>query len=119
MKRFDIAAKLVKSGADPIDARGTNGQGVVALLEEYYQFGTNNYIRWLLYEHYPPSKVSEFIDRVMETDIFNKKAVKHFDEKTHRHHAHALLTCGHEQMIRRLIVKMCPTTVEVSCCTHV
>ena len=102
LKRFDIARMLVKKGADPIDSQGVNGQGVVALMEEYYQFGTNHYLKWLLQEHIPLGKIPDFIERVMNANIFNEEA-KGIFKRARRHHAHALLICGNEDMARALI----------------
>ena len=104
LQRMDIAKILVKAGTNAIYI-GTNPSkvsGVVQLFNEYYSFGTNGYISWLLHEHLSYSKVPEFIDEVMKVNIFNNEAMRMFAD-VGRHPAHALLTCGHEKMSRKFL----------------
>ena len=103
IQRFDVVKMLVRHGANPIHPKGSIQSGVLTLMEEYYEFGTNHYIRWLLHDHFLPSQVSGFIKQVMEARIFNKNAVTMFRHYARRHHSHALLLCGHEEMIRALV----------------
>ena len=105
LKRFDIAKMLVIAGAHPIDpciATGTKSVGITQLLKEYYEFGTNHNITWLLHEHLLSQELSQFIQTVVSLDILNKSAVDKF-ASVGRHPAHAILTCGHEEMIRKFV----------------
>ena len=101
--RLDVAKMIVRQGANPVAVSGPDGvSGVLPFMEEYYEFGTNNYIKWLFQEHLHPSKVESFIWVTLELDIFNPTAIRMF-KQAGRHHAHALLTCGHEGMAKGLI----------------
>ncbi len=105
LKRLDIVKLLVQSGAHPIDPcipTGTKPVGVIQLFEEYYEFGTNIYITWLLHEYLLSHELPEFIDTVVNLEIFNEATMSMFS-KVGRHPAHAILTCGHEEMIRKFI----------------
>lgn len=104
LQRMDVVKALVQAGTNPIYI-GTNPgnvAGVVQLFNEYYSFGTNDYISWLLHEYLPHSRVPTFIDQVMEVKIFNDSAMRMFEE-VGRHPAHALLTCGHEMMSTKFL----------------
>ena len=104
IQRMDIAKVLVKGGMNAIYI-GTDPSevsGVVQLFLEYYSFGTNDYISWLLHEHLSYSEVPKFIDDVMKVKIFNDSAIRMF-KNIGRDPAHALLTCGHEMMSREFL----------------
>ncbi len=105
LKRFDIAKLLVKLGAHPIDpcvSLGSRVVGVIQLLREYYKFGTNHYITWLLHEYLLSDDLPEFIESVIDLNILNETTMSMFAE-VGRHPAHAILACGHEEMIRNFI----------------
>ena len=104
IQRMDIAKVLVKGGTNAIyiGMDPSKVSGVVQLFNEYYGFGTNSYISWLLHEHLSYSEVPKFIDEVMKVNIFNDGAMAMFDD-VGRHPAHALLTCGHEIMSRKFL----------------
>lgn len=105
LRRFDVVKLLVRSGAHPVDPcipAGTKAVGILQLLKEYYDFGTNTYITWLLQEHLLSHEASKFIKTVAKLDILNETAMELF-AKVGRHPVHAILTCGHEKLIRKLI----------------
>ena len=92
------------AGANPIHPSLDRASGVLQLLNEYYEFGTNEYIFWLLHQYLLSDEITPFIERVMNLDIFNESGMRMFDT-VGRHPAHALLTCGNEEMVRRLLEK--------------
>ena len=98
---MDIAKQLVMAGAHPIHPSLDDACGVLQVLNEFYEFGTNEYISWLLHQHLSLREIPQFIEDVVKLDIFNEAGVRMFDE-VGRHPAHALLTCGNEDMVRRL-----------------
>lgn len=104
IQRLDVAKLMVKAGANSIlaDSDPSEATGVIHLLSEYYEFGTNHYISWLLQEHLLSHEIPDFIEKVFEVKIFNDDAMDMFSE-VGRHPAHALLTCGHEEMIKKLL----------------
>lgn len=104
IKRIDVAKLMVKAGANPIlaDSDPSEVAGVIHLLSEYYEFGTNHYITWLLQEHFLFHEIFNFIEKVFEVNIFNEDAMSMFIE-VGRHPAHALLTCGNEEMVKKLL----------------
>ena len=105
LKRFDIAKLLVMSGAHPIDPSiptSSKAVGILQLFQEYYEFGTNYYITWLLHEYLLSKDLPKFIETVVNLDIFDRENIRQF-AKVGRHPAHAILTSGHEEMIRKFI----------------
>lgn len=94
---------MVIKGANPIAVPGPRGViGVIPLMEEYYEFGTNEYIKWLFHEYLHPDVVDDHIQDLLKLDIFNPTARAMFDQAG-RHRAHALLTSGHERMAKALL----------------
>ena len=77
IKRIDVAKLMVIAGANPIlaDSDPSEVAGVIHLLSEYYEFGTNHYITWLLQEHFLFHEISNFIEKVFEVNIFNEDAM--------------------------------------------
>lgn len=104
IQRLDVVKLMVKAGANPIlaDSDPSDAAGVIHLFSEYYEFGTNHYISWLLQEYLLCHEIPNFIEKVFEVNIFNEDAMEMFTE-VGRHPAHALLTCGHEEMVRKLL----------------
>ena len=104
IKRLDIAQQLVIAGANPIHPTSNYVSGVIQLFDEYYEFGTNQYIRWLFHHHLLSDEIPNFIKNVLKLDIFNDAGVRMFNT-VGRHPAHAILTCGNEEMVRQLLQK--------------
>ncbi len=105
LRRLDIVKLLIKSGAHPIDPcvpTGNKMVGIIQLFKEYYEFGTNHYITWLLHEYLLSDDLPEFIETVVNLGIFSKTVIDMFITMN-RHPAHAILTCGHEEMIRKFV----------------
>ncbi len=102
VKRIDIAQQLVMAGANPIHPSLEVTSDILQLLNEYYELGTNKYISWLLHQHLLSREVPRFIEDVVKRDIFNENGMEMFN-KVGRHPAHALLTCGSEEMVRQLL----------------
>ena len=111
IQRIDIAKQLVQAGADPICSVHDVVEQIIPLFIEFFEFGTNHYMSWLLHEHLPQGEVPGFIEKVLEKKamIFSNYAKGEFKDEAGRHHVHAALTCGHEVMIRKFIERF-PTT---------
>ena len=107
IKRIDIVQQMVLAGANPIHPCAAESSGVPQLLNEYYEFGTNEYISWLLHQHLLSDQLPQFIEDVVKLNIFNKSSpgMKMFNG-VGRHPAHALLTCGNEDLIRKFLDKV-------------
>lgn len=101
-RRIDIAKELVIAGANPIHPSLDDTEGVVQLLNEYYEFGTNDFISWLLCQHLLPNKIPQFIKDLMKCNILDKTGMEMFEE-VGRHPAHALLTCGNEEIVTEFL----------------
>lgn len=114
LQRTDIAKQLVEAGANPICIN--NPPQILPLFREFYEFGTNHFFSWLLHEYEQHSDTSKFIDTVLEkeTIIFGEYAKKIFKEKAGRHHVHALLTCGHTEMIKKFVDRFKTTDGQVT-----
>ena len=112
LQRIDIAKKIVQAGANPIYAKYIVQQ-TLPLFLEFFEFGTNHYMSWLLHQHLPQSDVSKFIEDVlnMKEVIFSDYAKASFKIGAGRHHLHAPLTCGHKEMILKFLERF-PTTDE-------
>ena len=104
-QRIDIAKQLVQAGADPICAVHDEAEQIIPLFIEFFEFGTNRYMSWLLNEHLSQDEVPGFIETVLDKRamIFSDFAKKEFQYGAGRHHVHAVLTCGHEEMIKKFI----------------
>ena len=90
------------AGANPIHPSLEDASGVLQLLDEYYELGTNEYISWLLHQHLLSHEIPSFIETVVKLDIFNDMGMDMFN-KVGRHPAHALFMCGNEEMVRQLL----------------
>ena len=110
IQQINIAKQLVQAGANPICTTEDEDQ-IIPLFLEFYEFGTNHYMSWLLHEHLSQDEVPGFIEKVLEKKamIFSDYAKKEFKDEAGRHHVHGALTCGHEAMIRKFI-ECFPTT---------
>ena len=110
IQRIDIAKQLVQAGANPICATDDPEQ-IIPLFLEFYEFGTNHYMSWLLHEHFPQDQIPGFIEDVLQKEImiFSDYAKEEFKNGAGRHHVHAALTCGHEGMIRKFIERFLTT----------
>ena len=103
IRRLDIAKQLVIAGANPIHPTlDDRASGVIQLLGEYFEYGTNHYISWLLHEHLLSHEIPQFIEDVMKVDIFNDIGNRMFN-RAGRLAAHAFLTCGSEEMAMLLL----------------
>ena len=67
LQRFDNSQKLIEKGVDPIDGGDPN---MMTIFVEYVQFGTNNFIKWLL-EHYQKINCVRF--QLLSTVLFPAK----------------------------------------------
>ena len=105
IQRIDIAKLLVQAGANPVCADDSIVEQILPLFIEFFEFGTNRYISWLLHEHLSQDQVAGFIESVLEKKdiIFSSYAKQAFKDQAGRHHVHAVLTCGHEGMIKKFI----------------
>lgn len=100
LQRMDIVELLLNNGADlflkPI-------YNTPSLLFEYFELGTSNLLSWLFNEYLRLDEISDFIEKVLEADILQPTIVSVFTDWVHRHPVHAFLTCGNEQMARKLL----------------
>ena len=105
LQQTDIAKLLVQAGANPICANSDTIEQILPLILEFFEFGTNHYISWLLHEHLQPHEISGFIETVLKKEpmIFSQYAKDEFRSGAGRHHVHAFLTCGHKEMINKFI----------------
>lgn len=110
MDRVDCAKALVEAGVDPINGGCSWGEDfdVVPLFQEYYDHGTNEFIRWVFNDYlrqHPEVDRSEFAHRLIRSIInMNKNnESNHWWSSQRRCPAHALLTSGNEEMIKLLV----------------
>jgi len=111
MDRVDCAIVLVEAGVDPINGGSPTGEefDVVPMFQEYYDHGTNKFIRWVFNEYllqHPEIDLSEFAHRIIKSIInMNKNnESNHWWSSQRRSPAHAILTSGKQEMIKLLVL---------------
>ena len=109
MKKIDCAKLLVKTGVDPVTAGHPDGEmlDVVPMFQEYYEHGTNEFIRWVLSEYIPDIgvdlvKFSQQIIRVIN-NMKEKDKENYLWKSKGETAAHAVLMCGNPEIIRCLV----------------
>lgn len=109
LKRLDLVKLMVKSGADPIDpfykhiSDEFKLHGIAQIFDEFYEFGTNEFISWLLNKHLTGEKLDNFICKVIKVEKLFGQVEKEMFEKVRRSPTHSILTCQHEKMIRKFL----------------
>ena len=111
MDRVDCAIVLVEAGVDPINGGSPRGEefNVVPMFQEYYDHGTNKFIRWVFNDYlrqHPEVDHSEFAHRLIRSIInMNKNNDKNnWWSSQRRSPAHALLRSGNRKMIKKLVM---------------
>lgn len=103
LRRFDIARMLVEVGMDPIYGGDPE---IRPIFLEYTQFGSNEFLRWLLEEHLTSEGIPAFVDRLLSGNIFLRSEDNHYAfEVLGRSFAHAFLLSGSEDAITCLVNK--------------
>ena len=100
LQRMDIVESLLNNGADLFVKPIYNAPSI---LFEYFEFGTSNLLSWLLDQYLHLDEIPNFIEKVIEADILQSSIVNIFTEWVHRHPAHAVLTCGNEEIAKKLL----------------
>jgi len=108
MKKIDCAKLLVKAGVDPVTAGHPEGEtlNVVPMFKEYYDQGTNKFIRWVFMDYIPTlGDLVSFTQRIINMIINMKKKDKETSQwkSKNRTAAHAMLMSGNPEIIRRLV----------------
>lgn len=100
LHRFDIAQLLIKEKVDPIYGGHPD---LRPIFTEYSTFGTNEFLKWLLGD-YLKNEIADFVDRLIADDVFSKFTMRNtLANEWGRNADHALLLCGHEEAISRLL----------------
>ena len=101
LQRIDVAALLTEKGADPLLDLG---DGALTCMVEYLHFGTNKFFTWLFQEHLLAEEITKFIEQLLPAkgDILSEECASMFNDY-YKHPAHALLTCGNEEVIRNFL----------------
>lgn len=111
MNRVDCAKVLVEAGVDPINGGSPDGEefDVVPMFQEYFDHGTNKFIRWVFNEYlpkHPELDLNEFAHRIIRS--INKMNAKNRENNwwlsQRRSPAHAVLTSGNEEIIKLLVL---------------
>ena len=108
LSRFDVAQILVTAGVDPILGGEPNMRPIFL---EYAQFGSHNFIKWLLGEHLT-HKIPAFVERLLNEKVFSNRETNHFASILGRNVAHAFLLSSHEETIHCLLKKKPDLLVE-------
>ena len=108
MKKIDCAKLLVKAGVDPVTAGHPEDEtlNVVPMFQEYYNQGTNKFIRWVFMDYIPTlGDLVSFTQRIINMIINMKEKDKETSQwkSKNRTAAHAMLMSGNPEIIRRLV----------------
>ena len=99
--RFDASQCLIKARVDPIYGGDPDNRPIFV---EYSQFGTNNFLIWLLDMYSKKGQITTFVDRLVGGDVFNPE-INDFCTSLGRNVTHAILLSGHEETISCLLNK--------------
>lgn len=100
LQRLDIAQLLIEAGVDPIYGGDPDWKPIFL---EYSQFGTNEFIKWLLDYYQERNQMSTFIDRLLNGDVFSSPATQYFFSTFGRNIVHTFLLSGHEGAVNNLL----------------
>ena len=106
MKRIDCAKNLVEAGVDLISGGHSECEKfeVLAMFQEYRDYGTNVFICWAFKEYipnHPEIDLKRIIRSIINMNERDKQSC--WWTSVQRAPAHAILTSQHEETIKRLI----------------
>lgn len=109
MNRVDCAKMLVGKGVDPISGGSPRGEefDVVPLFQEYFDHGTNKFIKWVFSDYlrdlqHSKCDLREVANRIIKS-IHYMNAHNRRWLSQRRSPAHAVLTSSNEEMIKLLV----------------
>ena len=102
LQRMDVVELLLSQGADIFATLSSNSP---SLMFEYFEFGTSKIISWFLDDYLSLSDIPGFIKKVLNADILQESIMELFAAKVRRHPAHAILTCGNQEIIEKFLKK--------------
>lgn len=100
LHRVDVAKVLVEKGVDPIFCGDPYSKPIFT---EYIEFGSLDFIKWLLYEHLESEEVCAFIDRLFAPEDVFMKTNDYVALQTGKNAVHAFLLSGHEKAISYML----------------
>ena len=112
MKTIDCAKLLVEAGVDPVTGGNpeVDNLNVVPMFHEYYDRGTNHFIRWLFRDYIPKHPMvacdlTRFTQRIakMITSMKEKERETSQWKSKSRNAAHAVLMSGNREITERLV----------------
>lgn len=102
LQRMDIVELLLKKGADIFATPSCNSPSVTF---EYFEFGTTKVLSWILDDYLSLKDIPTFIERVLDADILQESVVELFKVRVKRHPAHAILTCGNQDIVEKFLAR--------------
>lgn len=102
LKRMDLVELLLQKGADIFATPSFNSPSVIF---EYFEFGTTRVLSWFLDDYLSLKDIPAFVKRVLEADILQESVVELFKVGVKRHPAHAVLTCGNQDIIEKFLAQ--------------
>ena len=110
MRKIDCAKVLVNHEVDPINGGSPGGENfdVVPMFQEYCDYGTNEFIRWLFNEFlpkHPEVDLHAFSQQIVQSIVNMEKKDEEgcFWQSVGRAPAHAILTSGHNETVECLV----------------
>lgn len=103
LQRRDVVEVLLREGADIFVTPSLDSPPVVIF--EYFEFGTSKILSWILEDYLPLSDIPQFIQKVLSAEILQERVIELFMTSVKRHPAHAVLTCGNQDMIENFLKK--------------
>ena len=102
LQRMDIVKLLLQKGADIFSTLSSN---LPVVLYEYFEYGTTKVLSWFLDEYLSLKDIPAFIKRVLDADIIQDSIVELFKVGVKRHPAHAILTCGNQDIMEKFLTR--------------
>ena len=100
LQRLDITQLLIEAGVDPIYGGDPDWKPIFL---EYSQFGTNEFIKWLLDYYHKKNEMSAFIDRLLNGDVFSNPVTHKYFSALGRNIVHTFLLCGDKGAVSDLL----------------
>lgn len=102
LQRMDVVELLLGKGADIFATPSFNSPSVIF---DYFEFGTTKILSWFLDDYLSLNDIPGFIERVLDADVLQESIVELFKARVKRHPAHAILTCGNQDIVEKFLAR--------------
>ena len=115
MRKFDVAQHLItEHSMCPVFG---GSRDYPSLFLEYMEYGTFNFIPWILTDVYFKQDVGRVVEMAVSTEIMEADGVKEAEKRTGRNVVHAFLLCTSYKVLEYFKDKR-PDFVQVYTCMY-